>query len=191
MQSPLFLSRLIQCSWWPQVCWCSHFCHSGGVWSVHGLLVVSHSFHRRSVSVLLIKFWCCNCCWSLIWMIFWAGFSFGLGLVCFWGGHLKEQNTEGLELCSEEYSQVVTRSCGYTGDEHPAPECIAAVLQASQKQLENTVANMLTICPRFRGFKNTEDLVWGSGWVRGGDNSCSFTCLGGEKNRLLSVPQDR
>ena len=32
-------------------------------------------------------------------------------------------------------------------------------LQASQKQLENTVANTLTLCPRFRGLKNTEDLV--------------------------------
>lgn len=41
---------------------------------------------------------------------------------------------------------------------HTLHQSIAAVLQASQRQLEDCSKHD-AVCPRFRGFKNTEDLV--------------------------------
>lgn len=35
----------------PQICWCGHFCHTGRVWSLHWILVVS-SCSRRCVGTI-------------------------------------------------------------------------------------------------------------------------------------------
>lgn len=89
--------------------------------------MVSHSFHRRSVTVLLIKSWLLPPARNEL-----------LSVAFLWGNDLKEQSTGGL-YCG--VLEVLTESWGCAG----VPS--APVLQASQDQQEMLLQTLLLSVP--------------------------------------------